>query len=1514
MNQHTSGNESARAPSILYRRPLRFRAGWIRFGGPLFVAVLMLGSSAALAFLAPTNPVASIGASAHSTITHLAPSTPTAAGARIGGGSGNNSSPTYIENGTGAFFTTVGVPNGTSSFPACHTIRYIFGGGYRQCFNATVDPTVNQTSNGITGAAFTTFTNDSPCASMRTNATSEVGFTTSTNFGNTWAVPRYFGNPVCSASGTQDQNYSNAFEPSLTSLANGTFVMAYVEYNITNNSNYIYDEILPYALSCEYETHSRVVVTESYDNGSTWTTPYVLNETDVNTGVSYSCAVPGEPDLRPSVAAYGDTAYVSWMDSVYPFGACCAGILNQADIFLAVSTNGGASWTNASVPPSIVSFTTFPGSNVSAYPNLMVAPNGTLYMSYATNYSETFVCGSSYCGDVYGASVIVAWSSNNGTAWGWTVANAAAGTMEYYYYRTPALTDPMSQLAFDQATGQVDLVYATGVPGTYCYNEGVYGSFCDEQLQLDEVLFQSSSNGGLNWTGPQQVAPGLANGTSGTGLLNSESYPSMAIDASGTVEVSFQYTNDSICFLTYSCGGAQYIYVNSSDGGVTWSQPTLVTQNSTYVDPFCPSCEQWMGASTATIAYGTAVLLVYPMSVCNTIYYYCSWGASGGVALEASRLYQGTGLTVTFRESGLPTGQVWSVTVGGYLRDGPSGVALSLSGVPPAYSLTYTPSWVNTSYGIAFEPSATPASPGSFSSSSVVAVSYTEYFLLNVNTVPAIQSYFFLYSYTNYAMSPLPGAYWVPANTTVPLSANLTALAPFCYPCLNLTFLAWTGYGAGAVNTNSTTALMTVHGPINETASFGSVGYCYAGRCTTYNFTQTFVEDGLPASTLWSVSIINPDGSVLSSSSTATSLIANVGTGLTDFQAWTIPTATAGQFWVPTSSTPSPFAEPAGTIFIHYQLKTLSGLGFQDWIQETGLPNGTSWSYDLGGGTYGASTPSTSITTSAGSSQTVGGETVYFQNGTAFYAASLSVEMFEVNSTIHTYFGAPSLELNGSALVTVNYQPMYLLSPSASVGGTVSGVSQWVHSGSSVTLNATPSAGYHFVSWTGTGGGSVSSGTSTSITVRPSGPVSEFATFRVNFPATWNVTLTSSGLPAGMPFTLVVGGVTYTAVGTIKVGNYSTGIYNVSAPTIFANTSNSTEFVPTGIASTAGLSAGVLDLTQNLTLTVSYQTEYLLSLWSTDGGQISGWSSGAYWENASSSVSLTATADTGYLFQGWSGTVSSTSTSIVVPINGVANETASFLLRPISAPSTYWLSVTESGLPSNTPWSVSVGTIGASGSSSTVTVSGLNGTYQLTASTVFTTTGVRYVSNTVNVSQSVTANATLSVTYTVQYLVTVSASEGGTVTPSTAWANGSQSVTISATPNATSKFIAWNGTGTGAYSGSLMSTTVTVTGPINEQATFAPLSSGNGGGGGTTNSGSASNGQTMTIAIVVALLIAGLVVGLLVGRARGGGKSPEPAPAAEESTYDAPPSSANYGEESAMPAPEPAPYDEGPPQ
>jgi Pectate lyase superfamily protein/Divergent InlB B-repeat domain len=82
------------------------------------------------------------------------------------------------------------------------------------------------------------------------------------------------------------------------------------------------------------------------------------------------------------------------------------------------------------------------------------------------------------------------------------------------------------------------------------------------------------------------------------------------------------------------------------------------------------------------------------------------------------------------------------------------------------------------------------------------------------------------------------------------------------------------------------------------------------------------------------------------------------------------------------------------------------------------------------------------------------------------------------------------------------------------------------------------------------------------------------------------------------------------------------------------------------------------------------------------------------------------------------------------------------------------------------------------------------------------------------------ASATYTANFTTNYFLTMNAGAGGSINPASFWTNGGQIVNITATPNTGHTFGNWSGSGTGSYTGNGSAASVTMDGPITENATF----------------------------------------------------------------------------------------------
>ena len=402
---------------------------------------------------------------------------------------------------------------------------------------------------------------------------------------------------------------------------------------------------------------------------------------------------------------------------------------------------------------------------------------------------------------------------------------------------------------------------------------------------------------------------------------------------------------------------------------------------------------------------------------------------------------------------------------------------------------------------------------------------------------------------------------------------------------------------------------------------------------------------------------------------------------------------------------------------------------------------------------------------------------------------------------LHTVI-APS----SATTYTANFTMQYLLTVNGGVGGSVSPPGDGYYGpGQVVPLWATPSSGYAFVGWAGTGPGSYS-GTNARDSVTMNGPITETATFA---PA---VSVTVNTSPSGLSFT--ADGTAYTSAQTF---NWAFNTQHTIATTSPQPAAAGTQYVFANWSDGGAMSHTVTVPSSATTYTANFTTQYQLTVNGGVGGSV-GPPSG--YHNAGQTVTLSAVPNSGYVFTGWSGTGNGSYTGSTpgasVTMNGPITETATF------APAT--VSVTVNTSPSGLSFTAD----------GTAYTSAQNFNWAPnTQHTIATTSpqsgaaGTQYVlanwsdggamSHTVTVPSSAT---TYTANFTTQYQLTVNGGVGGSVSPLSGYYNASQTVTLSAMPNSGYVFTGWSGTGNGSYTGSTPGASVTMNGPITETASF----------------------------------------------------------------------------------------------
>jgi hypothetical protein len=232
---------------------------------------------------------------------------------------------------------------------------------------------------------------------------------------------------------------------------------------------------------------------------------------------------------------------------------------------------------------------------------------------------------------------------------------------------------------------------------------------------------------------------------------------------------------------------------------------------------------------------------------------------------------------------------------------------------------------------------------------------------------------------------------------------------------------------------------------------------------------------------------------------------------------------------------------------------------------------------------------------------------------------------------------------------TATFTTQYYLTMAHGTGGTVSPVSAWKNSGATVSISATPSTGYSFSNWTGSGTGSYS-GTNNPASITMNGPITETAAFTPN-----PIQVTVQTTPAGRTFT--VDGSPYT---TAQTFSWQAGSSHTIATTSPQNGDTGVRYVWANWSDSGAMSHTVAPTT-NKTYTATFTTQYYLTMAHGTGGAVS---PAGGWKNSGATVSISATPSTGYHFSNWSGSgagsYSGTNNPASITMGGPITETGTF--------------------------------------------------------------------------------------------------------------------------------------------------------------------------------------------------------------------------------------------------------------
>ena len=263
---------------------------------------------------------------------------------------------------------------------------------------------------------------------------------------------------------------------------------------------------------------------------------------------------------------------------------------------------------------------------------------------------------------------------------------------------------------------------------------------------------------------------------------------------------------------------------------------------------------------------------------------------------------------------------------------------------------------------------------------------------------------------------------------------------------------------------------------------------------------------------------------------------------------------------------------------------------------------------------------------------------------TATPNAGFAFVNWTVNGTAVSTSSSYQFTISGNRDLVANFAPIpignfaVILSSAPVAGGSTTGSGAYA-SGTNVTVTATPNNGYTFRNWTESGN-IVSTSSSYQFTL--TGNRTLVANYTV-IPASQLALVLTSNPPAGGA--------------TTGSGAYSSGT-SVTATAIpnsgysFTNWTENSLVVSTSANYTFALTAN-----RNLVANFAAIT-YTLTANATNGTAVASPNQSAY--NSGSSVQLTATANTGYVFTGWSGDASGSANPLTVVMNSNKNITANF--------------------------------------------------------------------------------------------------------------------------------------------------------------------------------------------------------------------------------------------------------------
>ena len=355
--------------------------------------------------------------------------------------------------------------------------------------------------------------------------------------------------------------------------------------------------------------------------------------------------------------------------------------------------------------------------------------------------------------------------------------------------------------------------------------------------------------------------------------------------------------------------------------------------------------------------------------------------------------------------------------------------------------------------------------------------------------------------------------------------------------------------------------------------------------------------------------------------------------------------------------------------------------------------------------------------------------------------------------------------------------PLLTVSTNLAAGGTASGAGTFAQ-GSTVTVSAVPKTGYTFTNWTDSGTTTIAS-TSPSYQFKMAGNRALVANFTIIPPTQFAVVLSSNP---------IAGGSTYGS-GSYNEGSTVTVIESPNPGYTFVNWTESGTIVSTSSSYQFTLT-GNKTLVANFTIIPALQFAVILSSNPAAGGTNTG--SGSY--TSGTSVTITASPNTGYTFVNWTenGTIVSTSSSYTFTISATRTLVANFLINSYTLTTT--ANPTTGGTIAKNPDQLKYdhGTLVLLTATPNTGYTFTNWTDN---GTVVSTSAAYQVSMTRN--RVLVANFTLN-SYALTLTINPTAGGSVTKTPDRASYDSGTTVVLTATPNAGYTFTSWAGDASGS--------------------------------------------------------------------------------------------------------------------